>query len=148
RSLGLVEHDSIVFDERRVQVVNLAKIIAGVVVGLAHQLRFYEVENDLAEVVGTLDTPHAKNGPGHQPELPESKIADALQQFGTLDVMLRADFTFRNLGGFAAQQALRVRESREHELVGFVSVTWVAPNHLGKPGMVHRHVQSAILNST
>src|SRR5262249_61881686 len=76
----LVELNAISLHKRFVEIVDVMKIRACVLVGAAHQSAFDEVEHDLAEIVGLLEAPHVKDGASHEPELAQGELADALEQ--------------------------------------------------------------------
>jgi hypothetical protein len=89
--LRLVQAYLVTAYQRFVEVENVLEVATVVVVRLAHEVGFNEVEDDFAEVAGALDAPQLEDGAGHQAELAQRQFADALDQFAAGDVVLRAD---------------------------------------------------------
>src|SRR5438132_1516069 len=80
RSLHLIQNDAVIADEGLVQIVNAGEVRATVFVGLAHEVGLDQVEDDLAKVGGPVDAPHAEDGAGHEAELAQGEVADAVEQ--------------------------------------------------------------------
>src|SRR5262245_46946061 len=70
------------------EVIDVLEILAGVVLGPAHQFRLDEVEDDVAEVDGLPDAPDLEDHDGQGPELLQGEILDAFQQLAAADVAL------------------------------------------------------------
>src|SRR5258708_35345532 len=62
---ALVELDDESLDEGFVEVVDVAEVTPLILLGLAHEVGFDEIEADLAEIVRLIKAPHGENGSGH-----------------------------------------------------------------------------------
>src|SRR3954454_608911 len=97
RSLHLIQDDAVIADEGLVQVVDANEVGAAVLVGLAHEVGLDEVEDDLAEVAGPVDAPHAEYRAGHQAKLAQGEIPDAVEQLRPADMVLDNFFLLERL---------------------------------------------------
>src|SRR5262249_1420114 len=117
-------------------VVHGVEVATAVFVGLAHQPGLDQVENDLPEVIGTFDAPQVKHGAGHQAELAQGELANALQKFAAADVMIGA--TLLALGAQAVQLERGNFQGTKQNSVASRPYPGLPPAHLRDPDGVPR----------
>src|SRR5713101_5582311 len=109
RPLRLIQLNAEVLDQGLVQVVDVVEVLPGILGGLAHELFFHQVKNDLAEVRGAIDSPHPKNDSGHQAKLAEGKLANPLDQLTAGNMVFGVRLAGFLCARLAPEQPLSVR---------------------------------------
>ena len=116
--------------QRFVQVKQCTEVVARIAFGLAQQIRVDQIKDNLAEVVGQIDSPHLEHDAGHPAVIRRRQVARAAHQLGAGN-MLGARLTLQlRLRLFPPEQLLRVLQRGEDELVCLISIALIAASHL------------------